>query len=140
MKKILFLIILLGLTSCVKYETTSNPWLTPRNFQDVCKTNDEKITYYMCCNILKEEVEIYFARKEYVLFSVDEIQFEGKTYYMNRDTVYIDREYSRYTPDEFTELLIDKNKLQRTSDIFRFTPVMYCSWKTFDKMYNTYIK
>ena len=138
-KVILFLILLLGMSSCVKYEQTINPWLTPRTFVDVCKTKDST-TYYMCCNIGKEEVEIYFAKKQYVLLWVEDIDFGNQIYHMNRDTVYIDREDYRYTPDEFIDVLINKNKTKRDTTIFKFTPNMYCSWKVFDEIYNTYIE
>jgi len=140
MKRFVFILVaLLGIVSCVKNELISDPWEATRSFQDVCKY-DENTTYYMSCNVNKEEVEVYFSKKSIVKLWTDEIVFEGKTYYMDKDTVYIDLEDYRYTRDEFTEVLIEKNKIPRDTTIFKFTPNMYCSWKTFDRIYNTYIR
>jgi hypothetical protein len=36
-------------------------------------------------------------------------------------------------------MLIEKNEIPREGDIFKFSSVMYCSWKVFDKMYNKYV-
>lgn len=138
-KVILIFVALISLTSCLKDEITSNPWEVSRYFQDVCPYG-ENTTYYMSCNINSEEVELYFSKKTKVTLWTDEIVFEGQTYYMDRDTVYIDREDYRYTPAEFTEVLIEKNKIKRDTTVFRFTRNMFCTWATFDKIYKTYIK
>ena len=115
MKKLILILLvaLIGIISCVKNEIIYNPWEVSKSFQDVCK---------------------------YVLLWVQDVVFQDMVYHVNRDTVYVDREDYRYTPDEFRNVLINKNKLQRDTTIFKFTPNMYCTWETFDKIYNTYIK
>jgi hypothetical protein len=141
MKKLILILLvtLIGIISCVKNEIIYNPWEVSKSFQDICKY-DENTTYYMSCNINPKEVEVYFSKKTYVLLWVQHVVFQDMVYHVNRDTVYIDREDYRYTPDEFRNVLISKNKLQRDTTLFKFTPNMYCTWETFDKIYNTYIK
>ena len=114
------------------------PYTQPDYFHSECTLRN--VEYYGNYNIQPKVVEMYLIRRERVVLSVDEYPVGGSIYTMTRDTVYIDREIYHYNLEQFKDLLIKKNELPRDTTIFKITNNMYCDWKTFDQMYNKYIK
>ena len=108
------------------------------SFTDTFSVGDT-VTYYMSCNVINEKVEMYFVRRLKTKIGVTPISVADNVYYRDDCEIVITIEDYKYTNDEFVEMLIEKNQIPRESDIFKFSSVMYCSWKVFDKMYNKYV-
>jgi len=138
MKKLIYILTaLLCLTSCYK------SWIvTEENenilhvgyFHDECSLGDST-SYYMSCNVNYEDVEMYFVRRTRRVLGVDTIYVADKIYHLVQDTLLVKVENYKYTPDEFKEILMEKNMTPRDTTIFQFTQDMYCTWETFDKIY-----
>jgi len=139
MKTKLFILILslLVFVGCYKTEIYDEPYPIGY-FQDTVELVDT--TYYMSCNGNGKEVELYFIRKIKWRHGKTEINLGDEILELENYSVSIYNEDYRYTPSEFKELLIEKNKTPRDTTIFRFTTTMYCSWEVFDKIYKVYIK
>ena len=137
MKKILLILIAtFSLISCYKTEIID---VYPIGYlNDECNIGDTTL-YHMNCNMNKDWVEMYFVKRTTKTLGMKEVPMLDKIYYMNVDTTIISHESYKYTPDEFREVLIEKNKIQRDTTIFKYTPVMYCTWALFDKIYKRYI-
>ena len=136
-KLVILILSLLVFAGC--YKSTIYGEMPPVGyFNDTIELVDT--TYYMCCNANREEVELYFARKIKWRFGTSEINLGDKIYYKENYTVSVYNEDYRYTPSEFRNFLLEKNRMTRDTTIFRFTPNMYCSWDVFDKIYKVYIK
>lgn len=138
MKKILLILItIFSLISCIKDEIIDEP--NPIGcLNDECTIGDTTL-YHINCNMNKDWVEMYFVKRTTKTLNVKKVPILDKIYYMNVDTTIINYESYKYTPDEFREVLIEKNKIQRDTTIFKYTPVMYCSWVLFDEIYKRYI-
>lgn len=127
---------MLFLSSCVKSEVDRYPFVVG-NFHSECKIGN--VEYYGNYNVAENNVEIYLIRREKCILYIKDYDFGDYVYTMNKDTVYIDKEIYHYNLEEFKDLLIKKNTLQRDTTVFKITNNMYCTWKCFDEMYNTYI-
>ena len=139
MKKIILILLsLICITSCYK-NISDEQYLRYGSFYDEINLNDST-SYYMSCNIVPDEVEMYFVKKERYTISIERVAIIDTVYYVKKYSSDISREVYKYDHKEFRELMIEKNKLPRDTTIFKFTPNMYCSWKVFDKIYNTSIK
>ena len=138
MKKIILILLsIIYLSSCFKNDVY-NTRLMGASFTDTFSVGDT-VTYYMSCNVINEKVEMYFVRRLETKIGVTPISVADNVYYRDDCEIVITIEDYKYTNDEFVEMLIEKNEIPRESDIFKFSSVMYCSWKVFDKMYNKYV-
>jgi hypothetical protein len=139
MKKIILILLsIICLSSCFKGIYTDTPAPTGTFNEEI--TIGDTLIYYTSCNMTRQEVELYFVKRIRRILGINEWDALNMTYYMEKDTVIISQEDYRYTPDEFKEVLAEKNKIKRDTTIFHFTQEMCCSWELFDKMYNCYIK
>lgn len=137
MKKLFILICSLICLSCSK-SVIDEQSVQVDHFHSECVMGDVK--YYGSYNINhRTDVEMYLVRRERCILAVIEYEFDGVTYTMNKDTVYIDKEIYHYKFEEFKNLLIKKNQLPRDTTVFKITNNMYCDWKTFDQMCVKYI-
>ena len=138
MKKIILILLsIICLSSCYK-NNVYNTRLMGASFTDTFSVGDT-VTYYMSCNVVDEKVEMYFVRRVETKIGVTPISVADNVYYRDDIEIIITIEDYNYTNDEFIEMLIEKNQISREGDIFKFSSVMYCSWKVFDKMYNKYV-
>ncbi len=108
------------------------------SFTDTFSVGDT-VTFYMCCNVINNNVEMYFVRRLETKIGSTDVSEMDNVYYRDDCEIVITIEDYKYTNDEFVEMLIEKNEIPREGDIFKFSSVMYCSWKVFDKMYNKYV-
>lgn len=138
MKKIILILLsIICLSSCYKNDVY-NSGLMSTTFTDTFSVGDT-VTYYMSCNVINEKVEMYFVRRIEAKIGVTPISVADNVYYRDDIEIIITIEDYKYEKDEFIEMLIEKNQIPRDADIFKFSSVMYCSWKVFDKMYNKYV-
>jgi hypothetical protein len=88
----------------------------------------------MDCDVSWDEANILFTKKN---IRERQLTWDGTVV---RDTVPAIQEIYHYTPEEFITMLHRKCTIKRESDIFKITPNMYCTWKTFDQIYTKYVK
>ena len=137
MKKLIYVILLIfTCISCYKIEVYK-PELFPGYFNDEITVGDS-LEFHINCYVSYKDANIQFVKKKCIFKKTWEENIGSVILTMKKDTVTVLMEEYNYSPLTFKYMLKEKNTIPRDTTIFKFDGNMYCSWKIFDEIYNTY--